>query len=193
MVSKTAPLTLDEFARLYEESGPFEIINGDFISMSPPLFGHAHLANLLARLISDFIRPEQIGEVFVETPFVLPETESANWVKGSRVPDVMYIQLERLTIYKNNSPDWKTQPLALVPDLVVEIISINDRYSDINAKVELYLKDGVQMIWILDPQRKTVTVHTHGSKQHITLSTDDILKADPVIPGFQVTISQLFE
>jgi Uma2 family endonuclease len=128
------------------------------------------------------------GEAFSEAPYVL--VEAKNWVKGSRVPEVMYCSAERLKAYREQVPDWKSKPLILVPDLVVEVVSANDRYTDIQSKVEVYQNDGVNLIWVIDPHRQKVIVH-QGNLQTI-LSVQDTLSGGEVVPGFEVPVADLF-
>jgi Uma2 family endonuclease len=45
---------------------------------------------------------------------------------------------------------------------------------------------------VIDPQVKEVIVYRQGSKEQMTLSGDDILTAEPVLPGFQLKIAELF-
>ncbi len=193
MVTKIAGMTMDEFIRLYDEEGPFELIDGERVVMSPPKFGHSYTSNLLVRFISNYAEPKQLGEAFNETPFVMTTPDDPNWVKGSFVPDVMFIRAERLAAYKQANPNWKELPLALVPDFVVEIVSPNDRYSDINTKVERYLADGVQLVWVVDPQRRAVAVHEKGKAQSTTVGAGQTLGGGEVIPGFEIAVDRIFE
>lgn len=186
-------MALEDFVRRFEQQGPFEIIDGELLELSPTLFGHNHVANLLNKWLLLYVTQHDLGESFIEAPFVLPDNKHPNWVVGSRVPDVMFVRAKRLTHYKEQVSDWKEKPLSLVPDLVVEIISKNDSYSDIDRKVATYLGDGVQLIWIIDPRHQTVTVHRQENNQYQRLSADDMLTGDPIIPGFEISIAKLFE
>jgi hypothetical protein len=118
--------------RRYDAEGPFEIINGEVIPVSPSVFGSGHVAAWLHDQIVLYLAAhpdggQAIGSVFSEMPFVLPDTPSSAWVTGSRVPDLMFIRAGRLADYKAAVSDWRLKPLALVPDLVVEVISPTDR------------------------------------------------------------------
>jgi Uma2 family endonuclease len=181
-------LTIDEYVRLYESEGAFEIINGERIPLVPPVMIHIVIVKLLVEAFLAYERQTGRGEAFSEAPYVL--VESKNWVKGSRVPGVMYYAAERLKAYREAVPDWKTKPLILVPDLVVEVVSANDRYTDIQDKVEVYQNDGVKLIWVIDPHRQKVIVH-QGDIQTV-LSAQDTLSGGEVIPGFEMPIAALF-
>src|SRR5262249_33992178 len=126
-------LSIEEFIRLYDEQGPFEYVNGEFIPVSPTNSGHNILAKKIMNLLDGYTASRNLGEAFMEAPFVLED--KPNWVKGSRVPDVMFFRAERLKAFKANTPDWREKPFLLVPDLVVEIISPTDRYSDVADKI----------------------------------------------------------
>ena len=189
MVERTKPLTLQEFIHLYDES-PFEIIDGRWLPVSPTLFGHG---NITKRIFSRFLvyeQSEETGETFFEVPFVL--VDSPNWVAGSRVPDVMFIRKERLTDYRRTVPDFADKPLILVPDIVVEVVSPTDSYSEVNSKVDSYLADGVKIIWVFDPQRKRVTEYRADNNQPREFGFNDILSGRDIAPAFELKISDIF-
>src|SRR5258708_19321457 len=132
------PITLEEFTRQLNQA-PFEWINGERITLSPSVAGPNYIAKIIFRALLPF-EERGIGEVFTEAVFVL--AEKSNWVKGSRVPDVMFFNAARLATYRREHPDWRNQPYVLVPDFVVEVVSPTDIYSEVNAKVDAYLADG---------------------------------------------------
>lgn len=189
MVERVETMTLAEFVRLYDTEGPFELINGEMVKLSPGVFRHIYLIRLLFRVLDEFVRTRQLGEVFSEMPFVL--VYDSDWVKGSRTPDVMFVRVERLTAYQAAVPDFADKPLILVPDLVVEVISTNDNYTDVDEKVEQYLEDGVQIVWVVNPKRKTIKVQRQGTYK--TLRAGDTLTGEEVIPEFEIAVKAIFE
>jgi 6-phosphogluconate dehydrogenase (decarboxylating) len=72
------------------------------------------------------------------------------------------------------------------------VVSKNDQYSDVNEKVEAYLTDGVQLVWVFDPHTRTVTVRTAGSAQATILHEDDRFDGGSVVKGFSVRIADVF-
>src|SRR5579859_2890262 len=121
-------LTLDEWTRLSDQ-GPIDFINGEVIHLSPSVLGPNVIIRALFRALDAFSMLHDLGEAFTEAPYVM--TRESNWVKGSLVPDVMYFQKDRLATYKVNTPDWRSKPLILVPDLAAEVISPTDLYKDV--------------------------------------------------------------
>lgn len=183
-------LSLEEFVKLYEQQ-PFELVDGERITLSPTVQAHNVTTSTIFRLLINHVHPGSLGEVFVEAPFVLEY--SKNWVKGSRTPDLMFVRADRLAAYREANPDWRNKPLVLAPDLAIEIVSQNDSYSDVEAKAEGYLRDGVRLVWIFDPQRKKIAVHESGSNAYRVLSIDDRLTGGDVIPGFELLVAKIFE
>ncbi len=181
-------MPMDEFIRQYE-AAPFELVNGERIPLVPPVAEHGEIIRLLIRALFGYesLNPNII--VYTEMPFVLEE--SANWVKGSRVPDLMMYDKTRLDDYRMQTPDWKDKPFVLIPDLCVEVISASDTYVDVEDKVTEYLKDGVRLIWVFNPRSKTVTVHT--PEKTANLKQNDTLTGGDVLPGFSVSVADLFK
>jgi|SRR5579871_4920970 len=191
MVEKIAGLSVDEFISRYDEQGPFELVDGEIITMSPPISGHSYLGKRLFEAIFRYDPTHKFGEAFIETTFAM--SDDPNWVKGSRVPDVMFIRTERWAKYVSENLEWRKKPLFIVPDLVVEIVSPNDRYGEVQKKVAKYLADGVQMAWVMDEDAPAVTVFRAGSNVQTTLTGNDSLDGGDIIPGFSISVASIFE
>ena len=193
MVEKTRiGMPLDEFIRLYDEA-PFELIDGERIPLMPGVAGHSKALHALLFAIYLYISTKLMGEVLVETTFILPERYDANWVEGFRTPDLMYFAGDRLSAYRDTTPDWRERPYPLVPDLVAEIVSPNDKVSEMDAKIDKYLADGVRLIWVIDPQRHKAVVYAPDLEQPIHLAGDQRLDGGDMISGFHVPLSTLFD
>lgn len=81
---------------------------------------------------------------------------------------------------------------ALIPDFVAEIVSPTDRYSKIYKKIALYLEDGVELIWIVDPQKRAVFVHRNGLDEFMILMSGATLTGADVLPGFEIATNTIF-
>lgn len=182
-------MTLADFMRRYDTEGPFEFVDGEIIPLSPQVAGSARAGGRLFVLLANFVTEHKLGEVFSEAPFVLTFDKS-NWVRGSRIPDIMFFSATRLAAYTAANPDWEDKPFVLVPDLVVEVVSPTDLYSDVANKVEGYLRDGVRVVWVVDRQRRTVTIWRKG--EYATLTETDTLTGNDLLPGFELAIKTLF-
>lgn len=182
-------MSLIDFMEQYHDQ-PFELIRGEHVTLSPNVSGHQWVARNLFRRLDQFLRDSIGGEVLWETPFILQD--EPDWVKGSHTPDLCFYAASRWADYVAAVPDWKEKPIVLVPDLVVEIVSPNDRYTEINDKVDSYLVDGVQSIWVIDPQRRKVVLYRADSDVQTTLRETSTLTSD-LLPGLSIPIRSLFE
>jgi Uma2 family endonuclease len=77
------------------------------------------------------------------------------------------------------------------PDLAVEVLSPDDRASDVLAKVQDFLDAGCARIWVVDPRTHSVTVYRSLSEIAV-LREADVLTDDELLPGFSLSVAQIF-
>jgi Uma2 family endonuclease len=85
---------------------------------------------------------------------------------------------------------WPTErgPIIDPPFLVVEVLSPDDRPSDMQGKIADYRACGVQYIWVVDPTTQSAEVYTKDGHYPVT---DGVLRtADPLI---EVPLAAIFE
>ena len=192
VVAARSGLALDEFIAHFERQ-PFEIIDGVTVAMSPTVLGHDWLKQRVFLLIHDLVRAENLGYVFVETPFTVADPDDPSWVAGSLVPDMLFIAgQERMIAYKKAVPDWKRCPLEIVPDLIVEIQSPTDRNAAVLRKVVYALSLGVKAVWVFNEQRRSAGVYTPDSDP-VTLHSDQTLDGGALLPGLVIRLADLFK
>lgn len=184
-------MSLDEFMEAVEAQ-PFELINGERRIKLPTVFGHSKVIRILFRLLDAFLLRTLLGDVFTETTFIMPDKVDANWVEGSRIPDLMVFTGNRIAEYESQNPYGDSRPLALVPDLVIEVVSPNDKVSELDEKIDAYLLDGVRLIWVVDPQRRKATVYAPDMEQPLHLNVNGVLDGGDVLPGFQLMLANIF-
>lgn len=103
-----------------------------------------------------------------------------------RKPDVSFVRNGR---FPNDRPPRGFA--RLVPDLAVEVISPNDTYYEVEDKLNDYLLVGVPLIWIVNPDRRTVHVYTpDGAIRRLTAEQE--LTGEPLFPDFRVKVADLF-
>jgi Uma2 family endonuclease len=182
-------MPLDEFIELGNQQ-PFELINGERIPKLPNVYGHTEIAQALFLALHLYAASGHQGEVVMEGTFILPDAYDSNWVTGSRIPDVMFYVGDRLARYKAETPDYRERPLSIVPDLVIEVVSPNDKVIELDAKIDQYLADGARLIWVFNPQSRKVTVHAPDLENPIVIK--DTLDGGDVLPGFTLDLQQFF-
>lgn len=103
-----------------------------------------------------------------------------------RKPDVSLIRRGRLP--GERIPDGH---IRIAPDLVVEVISPNDRFYEVDAKVSEYLAAGIAVVWVVNPDTRTVQVH-HGDYTSERLQASDELTLPELLPEFRCRVADLF-
>ena len=88
-------------------------------------------------------------------------------------------------------PGGQKQFFPGAPDLAVEVLSPNDRASDVNAKVQTWLDAGAVVVLVVDPQTQTVAVHRQPREVQI-LVRDDFLTIADLLPEFSLPVKEIF-
>jgi Uma2 family endonuclease len=73
----------------------------------------------------------------------------------------------------------------------VEVISPEVKYGYLQRKIRDCFEAGVRLLWIIDPEMQTVTVHRSPVDLRVLTATDT-LSGEDVIPGFSFLIAELF-
>jgi Uma2 family endonuclease len=175
-------LTAEEFAALPLAGMRSELIAGELRTMPPTFEDHGEITMRLSILLGQYVLAQRLGKLYAaETGFLIardPDTV--------RAPDIAFIQQARLSAPRS-APRW----VPIVSDLVVEVVSSNDRPAEVGAKVEMWLAAGVRLVWVVSPQARTVELHQPGASE-ATLMEGDTLDGADVIPGFSVSVADIF-
>ena len=136
---------------------------------------HNLIVDVICDALKAYARPQRRGVVFSDgAGFLL--RRNPDTVRG---PDAAYIVRERIP----PGPQFPSV-IPIIPDLAVEIVSANDRASELRNKAEEYLAAGVRLVWVFWPEMRTVTVYTLDSEPR-TLTADDTLDGGDVLPGLR--------
>jgi Uma2 family endonuclease len=103
-----------------------------------------------------------------------------------RKPDVSFIRRGRL-------PDDRIPAghVPVPPDLAVEVVSPNDTVYEADAKVEEYRAAGVPLVWVVNPETRTVHVY-RADRTVERLGEADELTAPEMIPDLRCKVVDLF-
>jgi Uma2 family endonuclease len=178
-------LTVADLAALPDElpSGPvkYELADGRLVVMAPAGGDHGSMQYRVATILLAPAEKIDRGKPFVKVGVILRKNPDA-----VRAPDAAFVLKQSLPV--RMSPEGY---LETIPELVVEVRSKNDSHSEMRAKAEEYLEAGVQIVWLVAPSSKTITV-CRANQAVRKLGLGDILKAERVIPGFHVPVADLF-
>ncbi len=103
-----------------------------------------------------------------------------------RSPDAAWVKRDRLAAL-NPDPD---KFLPLCPDFAIELRSSSDQLVDIQAKMQEYLENGLQLGWLINPQAQQVEIYRPNQAVDI-LNAPLELSADPILPGFRLNLRQI--
>ena len=160
--------------------------DGELIVMSPT-GGEAGEKNFNLYIdLGIWNRQTKLGKAFdSSTIFVLPNS-------ARRSPDVSWIELNR---WNNLTLKEKQGFPPLAPDFVIELVSPSDlknqRYEDLQSKMEEYLDNGVKLGWLIEPSAKTVEIYRLNQLVEV-LNNPLTLSGEQVLPGFVLDLSEIF-
>ena len=176
-------MTWQELAQLPDDGMRHELVRGVLLTMAPPFDEHGRLADRIGRSLERHVDAHQLGEVRrAEIGCLL--TTSPDTVRSPDVAFVSNQHRESLGTFRGYFPGS--------PDLVVEVVSTNDRYGDVDKKVREWLEHGAKLVFVVNPRRRSVGVHRPGQPPR-TLSVDDTLSGEDVVPGWSMAVRDLFE
>jgi Uma2 family endonuclease len=178
----TFSLTAEDLPYVMPDEERCELVAGELIREPLPGEEHGLVAATIVGHLFQFVRERGLGRAFGETGFVL--ARQPDTVRG---PDAAFVSTERSATTVRRGPFFEG-----APDLAVEVLSPGNTRREIAAKVGEYLAAGGRAVWVIDPKRRTVTVHRPGREPE-TLGADDLLDGGTVLPGFRLPIAEIFE
>lgn len=177
--SKPPLITWEQFQRKYldrEDRWKYEWVRGT-VQKTPRTMNQSQqfiFLNLLNLLDSLRLQEPSIGRL-------LPEVDT-RFKEFHRRPDISYFSKKQVPLMSKQDQ---------MPQFVIEIISTTDQMNLVHEKMEDYRSVGILVIWHVFPKLRTV--HEYRGKHMTILTGDDVCSAEPVIPGFKITVSEIFQ
>lgn len=140
------------------------------------------VALALGYFLKDYLRRRRTGGVVLA-----PDGLLRIMPRLVRVPDVAYINSKRLNVRQSR----KKPILPLAPDLAVEVLSKGKTRAEMDRKLRDYFTAGVRLVWYIDPAARTALAYT-APDQRETVAEDGALVGGEVLPGFTLTLRELF-
>jgi len=182
MFESTDLVTAEELARLPDDGYRYELVEGRLIRMSPVSFDHGRIVMQLGARQHNHLRHFPSGVVVTDVGFTL--ASNPDTVRG---PDIAFIKNERVP------SRGKRGFFKGAPDLVIEVLSPEDRPGETRDKIEGYLVRGVPLVVVIDPHDQTATVFRPAAAS-VTLESESAdLDLSDVIPGFSCQLREIFQ
>jgi len=175
-----ALMTAEELLHTHVPNKRVELVRGVLVVREPPGYQHGRVTAELAFQLTRHVKASGTGQVVVgDTGFKV--ASDPDTVRG---PDIAVLTGERV-------PDPHTLGFpALGPDLVVEVLSPNDRPGEILAKVGDWLEAGTRLVWVIDPERRVARVYRQNGSETIVTEAEQ-LDGEDVLPGFSSPLASV--
>jgi Uma2 family endonuclease len=176
-------MTFDEFTRLSRDGRMRELVCGRVIEMNPPGSLHGIVVIRIASLLDAYVRSHGLGRVLGGDSGVVTRTNPDS-LRGA---DVAYLSYSKAP---KGSLGGKTY-FSVAPELVFEVLSPFDRWSDVLEKIAEYLHAGVLAVCVANPDERTLQIFTSTSPVQTLTEADEFTVAD-ILPGFRCGVADFF-
>ena len=139
------------------------------------------LAGVLIQWLRNFLDKNRLGMV------TGPDGMTRLFGDTVRGPDVAFVAWDRL-------PNGRLPSAAipdLVPNFVIEVLSIGNTYGEMSRKRREYFHAGVQLLWLIDPRIRTVTIYRSSSEYEVA-NEGTAINGGSILPGWIVDTGELF-
>lgn len=182
MIATAEPtLTADEFMDRHGGELGVDLVRGQVVRHPMPGGKHGRVCTNVSFAAEAFLRATPLGRTFSNDTFVRigPDT-----LRGG---DICYWSFATLPL-DQPIPDGV---IEAPPDLVFEVRSPSDLWTDVIAKMLEYIRIGVPVVVILDPKTESASVFRPGDRQDI-YEKDQTLALPDVLPGFAAPVADFF-
>ncbi len=179
------PMTDEELMRFCAANDPLRVerdANGELIVMSPSGSEGGGIETDVATELNIWARQDGRGKVFGSNAgFRLPD--------GSvRAADAHWVSWERWNAL--TEADRKSFA-PICPEFVIEVRSESDRLAELQAKMRMWIANGAEVAWLIDPSRKTVEVYRPGREAEV-LEGGSAVEGDGPVTGFVLELGRVW-
>jgi len=162
----------------------FEIIDGKHVELPPMSILASRVTSILHGLLGHYLHGNPVGEALMETLFHLPLPVDRN-----RRPDVAFVSEQ--TIAAAPPQLGSENAWAVLPELMVEVVSPNDLAEEVMERVAEYFAAGTRLMWVIYPTQRLVYIYESPHQIRILSDTGE-LDGGAVLPGFRIAVASLF-
>ncbi len=175
--------TADQLLSMPNDGNRYELVNGYLRMMSPAGSEHGWIAGRILARLAAHVEKHNLGKAYAaETGFRIGSSPDT-----VLTPDASFVSQSRLASVK---PTRGYLPVA--PDLVVEVVSPSDASSEIESKVDQWLKAGTIAVLIADPAKQTIRVYRHESRMEV-LRRGDTFAAGDACSDWTLAVNDAFQ
>ena len=182
MTTTTTLLTAEDLLAMPDDGKRYELVRGELIEMPPTSHDHGRVTDRFGRRMGNFIEERDLGHGIAAETGVNIEHDPDT----TRAPDYGFISYERMA-----EPPPSRGYADVIPDLVLEVVSPNDRQPEIDSKTQMWLDAGVRLVLVAYPETREVYAH-HDDGTVVRYGIGDTVFGDPVLPGFTCPVADIF-
>ena len=182
MTTEKALLTAEDLLDLPDDECRYELLDGELVKMAPTGGKHGQVLINIGIALGAYVKRQDLGIVLGGDPGIILRRNPDR----VRAPDVCFIARERIP--PEGLPDGY---LELIPDLVIEVVSPNDRATQVQDKIEEWLRAGVRLVWAVYPGTRSVVAYQSLSAIRV-YTESETLDGAPVLPDFTCSVASLF-
>jgi Uma2 family endonuclease len=188
VAATSSGITLRDLENATRDGRRIDVIFGRVIEMPPAWPESSRVGVVVAYYLEAFRRQHAPDYVVfgADAGFIVREAPSPDELPVLVSPDASLVQRAKLPTGKPRG-FW-----VLVPDLAVEVNSPSDRWRDIEDKIAAYQEAATPLLWVIDTLSQSATVYAAGQPARTLRNADDVLDGGSVLPGFQVTLGEIF-
>jgi Uma2 family endonuclease len=177
MGTTTTLVTVPEFLAMPEPEGErLELIGGEIVSMPMSAQPHEVTKSNIIRVVTVWSLQNPGLRLFCEAAYQL---DGGNCL----IPDVSLIAASRIV-------PGSTGVFQSAPELAIEVVS-SEPAARLQRKIRLYLAHGGKSVWTIYPQERMVRIEDAAGGSRLFLGDQPL--TDPVLPGFSIPTSAIFE
>ena len=156
--------------------------NGEILVMTPAGFGTSKMNQRIGRFLDEWAEADGRG-------VVTDSNGGYNLPNGSmRAPDAGWVSLKKAgSLTQHQEEGYAPFP----PDFVIELRSPSDRLPDVQAKMEEWIVNGVEVAWLIDPERRVVEVYRAGEAVEVFEDPTSVQGTGPV-RGFELVMGRVW-
>lgn len=177
-------LTYEDYMAEPQVEGRYDIVEGVRIFMPGATLRHQRVSDNITEMLR---RYERAGGMGITASAPLDVLIRRTPRLQTRQPDVLFISHTRLA-------QAGDAPLAVAPELVIEIISNSETQRILGGKIADYIGIGVNECWVVRPEARTIEVLrlTPNGSQSVRLYDDSETLTSGIFPNLSVPVADVF-
>jgi Uma2 family endonuclease len=185
-IQRESPMSDDEFMSFCAANEPLRFerdANGEIIVMSPTGTGGSEVEGDVYLELGNWARADGRGRAYpASAGFKLPDN-------SVRSADAAWLSFRRRNAL---SAEQRKVYAHLCPEFVIEVRSETDRLPPLQEKMRIWIANGVELAWLIDPQRKVVEIYRPGEEPEIHEHPTSVQGTGP-IAGFELVMGRIWE